>query len=260
MSKDSALTEHSYWEQGWVAHGKPRKVNLKRYFDRRVARFFDKYLPSSPLLAMEVGAGNSIWLPYMAEVYGYSVVGIDYSKTGCDLLRANLELRGQLNKSLIVQGDIFQPCLKPQLFDVIFSNGLIEHFANYEDVLILFKSWLKPGGLLISFVPNKKHFFRGIERRLAPDIYDAHIFFEPDVLQKAYENVGMESIEASYLGSFSTWKYISYARGGTRIILQVLARLLNGSVHAVLQLVHAEPESKNFSPLIFVVGRTPTTL
>lgn len=254
MAPESALTERSFWDSGWLMH-KPRTVNLKKYQEYRVTKFLDNHLPQTPSLALEVGAGNSAWLPYMAQRYGYRVVGLDYSEIGCRLLKANL--REHLDRSLIIQGDLYQDCFVPAKFDVVFSTGLVEHFTNYQDILALFASWLKPGGTLVTLVPNKRFLFRHVEKMLAPDVYKNHILFEPHQLAMAYENIGMGDISASYLGSFSTWKYNSYTKGFTRFVLQAVSRSLCAPVHTFLRSNSLEPESRQFSPIIAAVGLKP---
>jgi hypothetical protein len=252
----AVLTEHSFWDGEWREYGKPRKLDRRSYLDQRIAQFFDTHLPRSPLLAVELGAGNSIWLPYMGANYGYDLVGLDYSRMGCYLLRANLELVGVQN-ALIVEGDILQNCLGPGTVNVVFSNGLIEHFTHYPEILALFKSWLKPCGWLITFVPNKKHLFRHVEKWLARSVYDAHVLMEPKDLEDAYKQIGLEEIAVGYLGSFSTWKYTRFAQGATRVFLRGLATALNNPIHAVLKGTGWKPESKMFSPMVFAIGRVP---
>lgn len=249
------LTKHSFWEGGWQFHKKAQRVNLKNYQHYRIAQFFDRHLPDSPLLAMEVGAGNSIWLPYMIEKYNYSVVGMDYSKTGCELLKVNLQPNSHLSY-LVIEADMFHYCFRPYTFDVIFSNGLIEHFTDYPTLIGLFKKWLKPGGFLVTFVPNKQHFFRYIEKKLAPEVYDAHMLLSPADLLTAYQKQGMKDIQTGYLGSFFTWKYNSYARGLKRPLLLGLSRILNLSVHTLLRTSGFEPESQAFSPHVYALGRS----
>jgi cyclopropane fatty-acyl-phospholipid synthase-like methyltransferase len=191
----------------------------------------------------------------MAEKYGYQVVGVDYSRVGCELLKANLV--SHTDNALVVQGNIFQNCFCPGTFDMVFSYGFIEHFTNYSEILALFRAWLKPGGLLITLVPNKRYFFRHVERWIAPDVFDAHVPLKPKDLEDAYRQIGLEDIRSSYLGSFSTWKYVSKTEGMTQFFLRIVSRALCLPVHTLLRASGLEPESKMFSPLIFAIGKIP---
>jgi SAM-dependent methyltransferase len=255
MTENTSLTEKSYWDRKWVAQEDPRQLDVGEYLNGRIARALATYLPRTPSLVLEVGAGNSLWLPYLARAYGHAVAGVDYSRVGCDRLAANLRASG--DNVIVIQGDIFQHCFAPESFEVVYSNGFIEHFTNYPDLLALFRSWLKPGGLLITLVPNKKYVFRHVERWIAPDEYDAHVPIEPGDLEKSYRRAGLEDVAAAYLGSFSTWKYNSKAGGLTRWLLRLSSKAICLPVHAALKATGFTPESRPFSPLVFAVGRAP---
>lgn len=55
----------------------------------------------------------------------------------------------------IVQADFLQH--EPtQKYDLVLSNGFIEHFLSYDDVLDRHLSYLKPGGALLIIVPYKR--------------------------------------------------------------------------------------------------------
>ncbi len=254
MKVGEALTEQAFWDKGWQVRHQARHVDLGQYNHYRIARFFDAYLPHGRLQALEVGAGHSIWLPYMIQKYGYSVIGLDYSRVGCEMLKANLEDCPQ-NAYLVIEADMFHCCFKQESFDVIFSNGLIEHFTDYPALVALFKSWLKPGGLLVTFVPNKKHIFRHVEKRLASDVYNAHVRLTPGDLLAAYQMHDLKDIKVGYLGSFFTWKYNSYAQGLKRPVLSGISKMLNLTAHTLLRTFGHEPESKAFSPIIYALGK-----
>ena len=47
---------------------------------------------SNPRTILEIGCGNSTWLPYLAKKTGAQVAGIDYSEEGCALVQNRLIL------------------------------------------------------------------------------------------------------------------------------------------------------------------------
>lgn len=255
MSNQQALTNKAFWDDSWKQRAPVRHVNPRRYLDYRFAKLFHAVLPRRQALALEPGAGASIWLTYMVKQFGYRVVGLDYSRLGCEMLAKNLGAARE--RALVIEGDIFQDCFPDHTFDVIFSNGLIEHFTDYLQVLRVFTRWLKPDGILLTFVPNKKYVFRHIERRIAPEVDAQHVLMEPGDLGVAYRALQLEQISAFYFGSFSTWKYTSYLKGISHRASQVASRVLCTGVQTVLRTTGAEPESKQFSPLIVAVGRVP---
>lgn len=56
----------------------------------------------------------------------------------------------------IIQADFlkYEPLRQ---YDLVLSNGFIEHFVNYDEVLNCHLKYLKPGGAMLIMVPNKRH-------------------------------------------------------------------------------------------------------
>lgn len=52
--------------------------------------------------------------------------------------------------------DFLEHTPSPQ-YDLIFSNGFIEHFTNYVEVLDKHVAYLKPGGAMMVMIPNKRY-------------------------------------------------------------------------------------------------------
>src|SRR5437588_8131675 len=61
---------------------------------------------AKPSSILEVGCGNSIWLPYVGRKTGVPVAGLDYSEAGCELARQQLAAEGVAGK--IFCADLFQ--------------------------------------------------------------------------------------------------------------------------------------------------------
>lgn len=55
----------------------------------------------------------------------------------------------------IIQADFleYEPT---QQYDLVLSNGFIEHFVNYDEVLDRHMKYLKPGGAILIMIPNKR--------------------------------------------------------------------------------------------------------
>ena len=79
--------------------------------------------------------------------------GLDYSDIGCQKSRAILRNEGV--EGQIFHGDMFDPPahLKGK-FDVVFSNGLVEHFEDTKKAVSACASFLKPGGMMVTLIPN----------------------------------------------------------------------------------------------------------
>lgn len=151
-----ALTTREFWEERH-ARFRPEKyypAPHKDYLDFVLAALLHPLLGTRPRQKiLEVGCGGSVWLPYFRKVYGLEITGVDYSRTGIALSREILG-RNEVDGRLI-QADIFEPDIAlAGSFDIAFSLGFIEHFDDPSDVLRIITGFLRPGGLLLTWVPN----------------------------------------------------------------------------------------------------------
>ena len=87
------IVQQSYWNELWESNGKTKLYNtsddsIKNYVFQRQHEFFYNYLDKyRGKKILEVGCGDSVWLPYFKSEYGFDIYGLDYSPQGCD--RAN---------------------------------------------------------------------------------------------------------------------------------------------------------------------------
>src|SRR5947209_14244906 len=100
-----------------------------------------------PRTLLEVGCGDSSWLPYLARKTGAGVTGMDYSEQGCELARRRLLASGVDGQ--IVCADLLKA--EPETvgrFDFVYSLGLVEHFSDLEGILAALLKFVRPGGTL----------------------------------------------------------------------------------------------------------------
>lgn len=197
-----ALVPPGAWE-GRNAAVNPRDIEPRpgrRYFDFELDRVFRRWLGAgSGRLLLEAGCGASLWLPYFARRLGWSVAGLDYSETGLaacrEILRRN-GVRARLWKADLRDGPL--PADRGA-YDAVFSLGLVEHFEHPEAVLAILAEFLRPGGMLLTWIPNLAGFiprlnpvldrrYRGIYARLDLPLLAAH-----------HRRLGLEVLQASYI-------------------------------------------------------------
>jgi SAM-dependent methyltransferase len=183
----------------------PQSKAWGNYGNRQAGAFIEKALPSvhpgySRLI--ELGCGNSQWLPYFAS-RGFDVWGIDYTESGCACAREILR-QAQLRTDQIVCADLFAP--PPSMlsvFDVAISIGLAEHFEDTTGWVQASVSFLKPGGIIITMVPNLCGLIGFLQKRLERSIYDKHVPLDLGKLILAHQCAGLELMQASYLCTFN---------------------------------------------------------
>ena|ERR1700728_2678222 len=121
----------------------------------------------SPLSILEAGCGQR-WTLDLSDV--------EYTLTGVDLDPVALELRKTNVRDLDfgIVGDLCSVELPEASFDVVFSSFVLEHVARADVALRNLTRWLKPGGLLILRLPERRT-ARGFLTRALP--HTAHVFF-----------------------------------------------------------------------------------
>jgi hypothetical protein len=100
--------------------------------------------------------------------------------------------------------DIFEPlCTNGESYDIVFSYGVVEHFQNTNEVIGIFDSFLKSGGLMITLVPNFKGLAGSLTKKYIPDVYAIHNIINPQELSAMHSVNGLEILKCNYAGIFS---------------------------------------------------------
>lgn len=222
-----------------------------------LVRIFRKYFPPTPgLRLLEMGCGGSKYLPWFARELGYTVEGIDYTQTGCETARRNLAAAG-VSGQVHCEDFLNLPDSYFSQYDIVTSYGVIEHFSEASEVLRAFSKCLRPGGLLLTFVPNMNglpgHILRGLDRPL----FDTHCLFDLQQFKDYHGRAGLEVIH----GSYSEWLDLAL------LPLERLGRapdlLLKNVVHyanrmrlgLMKRFPHFNPQSQFFCSGMVVVAR-----
>jgi len=244
------LTNETYWSEHYQRREKSKYGNVRtlNYVDMRFILLFDRIFPKGKIKLIEVGCGDSRWLPFFAKQFGYHVTGIDYSREGCNLARARL----QGMEASIIQSD-FLDVLPPGEFDIVTSFGFIEHFKDTQLILRRMVSMLRTGGILFVEIPNLYSITGNLLKVLRRDIYDTHALINPEGLIRYFGEVGIERCEAGYFGSFNLgvvgWSNVPR--------LGVFRRLISKSnvlLQKMLKQCDIRIEHKIISPYIICFG------
>lgn len=206
----------------------PRAFYLNAILD-----VFDRHLPSGRNLTVaELGGAPGQYLAYMHRHFGYRITCVDYSATGCDKTAENFRLLGIPGD--VIQADIFGGDATLPQFDVVYSLGLIEHFADRTPVVERHTRLMKPGGYLVLGVPN----FRGLSgwfmRSLAPTVYAAHDIdaMDLDRWQEFEDALQLKPLFKGYVGGFepSIFQRREEKRLGN-LVPHLLAKGLHAALH-----------------------------
>lgn len=120
---------------------------------------FKKYISIEDKRILEAGCGTGRFCCLLAKDFPSStILGIDISENALKIAESMRLLFGFDNISF-KKGDLFSIDFPDNYFDVVFNEGVIEHFSldgnpTYKDALKEMVRVTKPGGKIIVAVPN----------------------------------------------------------------------------------------------------------
>lgn len=140
LKQKTATNFGSEWEHyadfGWDGDAASER-------SRRVFKYKILFTPEeiSGKLLLDAGTGNGRYAITAAE-YGATVIGIDISSA--DTAYRNTSAHPNLH---IVQGDLLKPPFKRNLFDYMFSNGVLMHTGNAREAFLALTHCLNERGV-----------------------------------------------------------------------------------------------------------------
>ncbi len=149
------------WDQAWQATS--NTVHFKDIFhliDEIKLEYLLPLLPSNKkdIKIVEVGCGSARLSCFLASC-GYNTTCLDYSENALEVARKNYQLTK--NKGEFILGDVRDLPFQDDIFDIVLSTGLLEHFKEPNIVVNEMVRILKPGGIFYSdIVPDKFSLFR----------------------------------------------------------------------------------------------------
>ncbi|MBP6174532.1 MAG: class I SAM-dependent methyltransferase [Saprospiraceae bacterium] len=217
MTSQDQITEiksdragEEYWTQFWKNFKLPPPINIhssnvNEYPNRLMHKLFKKAfkgLDTTDKKILEIGCGNSVFLTYFKKEFNFDIYGLDYSELGCKQTEKIFE-RDKV-KGSVIHADAFKP---PEdfleKFDVVCSFGVVEHFEDTASTLKAFAKFLKPGGILISTLPNFKGATGTLHKFLNKPVYDVHVPLGTDEMRDAIQKAGLKEEVNEYFLALS---------------------------------------------------------
>lgn len=256
----------AYWDKNWSLLPPElldlRDRRLRNEINQRFHELFAGVLKRGRDVGkrlLEVGCARSIWLPYFALEHGLEVAGLDYSEDGCRQSEAVLAHAGVEGK--VVCADMFDPpTALVGAFDYVFTLGVIEHFTDTAGTVSALGRYLRPGGRVITVVPNMQGTTGALQKLLDPDVYDTHVALDPTDLKRAHEAAGLEVERCSYFVATNYYVVNALRRKGSafypaiRLSSALLGRASMG-VWQMERLFGRLPAVRAFSPYVVCVAR-----
>jgi SAM-dependent methyltransferase len=169
------LTSASHWDDYWDrlralpvqadSNGQSSTTAILEVIDRFAAW-------DSPRDVLEIGGAPGAYAAHLYRRFGHDVCVLDNSAVGLELTRKNFEMLGIPGR--VLHRDLFSPDRPVPQFDLAYSLGLIEHFADTQAVVSAHLAYVRPGGRLIVGCPNLLGINGALLRRLSPTVLDWH--------------------------------------------------------------------------------------
>ncbi len=128
-----------FWDKIWKNHKAGERKHAKLYEE------LDKYLKGKIL---DLACG----ITPMYNDKTYDVVGVDLSPKAMKMMKERCPT-GEF-----IAMDIFKADFPAETFDTIILSSIIEHFENFDQLLINSKKFLKKDGTIVIVVPQNHHF------------------------------------------------------------------------------------------------------
>lgn len=166
---------------------------------------FKKYVSIKDKKILEAGCGTGRFCCLLARDFPSSTIsGIDISENALKIAESMRLLFGFDNVSF-KKGDLFSIDFPDNYFDVVFNEGVIEHFSldgnpTYKDALKEMVRVTKPGGKIIVAVPNWYNFIHTFYKRILKLLnkdfeYGYEKSFKHRELVKLYRDFGLKNIK-----------------------------------------------------------------
>jgi SAM-dependent methyltransferase len=148
-------SRRSHWEDFWE-----EKREIEEVYSNadRIIRNLRRVLELKDKRVLEIGAGTGRDSFPLAEA-GADVVQLDYAENSLRILKTVAQQLGL--QTSIIAGDTFQLPFRDNTFDVVFHQGLLEHFRKPQAENLLRENIrvLKSGGHLLVDVPQRYHIY-----------------------------------------------------------------------------------------------------
>jgi glycosyltransferase involved in cell wall biosynthesis/precorrin-6B methylase 2 len=195
-----------HWQQLDADARFPEKMRLAELEQRPFVALLEKLLAESPPAprVLEVGAGSAAASRLLAQRIAGSVVAFDLLPQAMRVARrlAPAELNGRL---VLVAADVFHAPFAEDSFDLVFSQGLVEHFPDPRAILAAHARLVRPGGWLVINVPQAlnpytlyKHW--KMRRGAWPPGWETQ--FSPPALARVAGPLGFDIVALDGHGSF----------------------------------------------------------
>ena len=276
------LSEKEYWDSIYQrkdlrSHTDRIKALLKRLisgifgskifkYKRNYAEYliwdvlYMKYLPNiRGAKILEIGSAPGNQLVSFNKKFGFTPYGIEYSERGVELNK-KIFISNKLNPDNVIYGDFLSEefhNLYEGFFDIVVSNGFIEHFTDVDEIVQKHINLLKKGGYLVVSIPNLRGFNYILKKfSYKEDLYRHNInIMKKENFAQLFKRKDLKTLFCNYIGTFNSLLFNTERDSFKQILLGLLNKfqlLLNIAFRLLLK--NKGFESSWFSPYLYYIG------
>lgn len=138
------------WQNVYTDLGRYQELYL--YQHQLVDIICSQFSEVNGVKTLEVGCGKGNELVQLAQK-GASCFGLDFSESAMAWMQTRLAKEGM--RMPLVRGDARNLPFNIESFDLVFSQGVLEHFASPGEVLQEQRRVMRNGAIIVVEVPNK---------------------------------------------------------------------------------------------------------
>ena len=146
------------WNNFWSARQKDDQFKKPSWSKKRIMDILDRYV-NKDLTVLDAGCGSGFFSNYFISK-GCKVYSLDSSEKALEIARKITQNKSfeYLKRDLLDENLGFE---FKSTFDLIFTDGLFEHFQreDQEKIMKTFITMKKKEGLIVTFVPNRYSFW-----------------------------------------------------------------------------------------------------
>ena len=255
----AGLTEKTYWDNSYEARGCLEPVQTSGYKNYCYLKILDviSKIGLQKKNVLEIGGGGSGWIARLAIEYPESTfTALDYSDAGCKFLE-DFSRENDLKNIKVICDDFFNVRQCEGKYDLVYSQGVVEHFENLPDVMKAFKGFLGTDGRMVTIIPNMSGLNGWLTKLFNKAVFDIHVPHTKESFKAGHVAAGLEIIEYGYLCSnnFGVLSSCFADQSGVKFFLYKQLTRVSKVVWWFESKFFAFPAGRLFSPYIYAVAK-----
>jgi len=198
------LTDKDFWKNYWLKKKDIFKPISRKYIFSDI--FENIVKQNDPKSAIEVGGFPGFYSIFLHKYFNLTTSLIDVVVIP-SIMEKVCTINGVVSSEISYIEDDFFDYKPVHKFDLVFSNGFIEHFSDTEEVIKLHLQYLNEDGTLLIILPNFKSLNGCFQKLFDPQNYKKHFIqcMDKTYLRNICERIGLKNVEVFYYGYFSIW-------------------------------------------------------